>query len=63
MAISWDSQIVPENVYVVLRVYNLERETKPSFTAYVDPWAMYLARELNFLACETYSVTPRGNGT
>ncbi|KAF8854837.1 hypothetical protein BDZ45DRAFT_693078 [Acephala macrosclerotiorum] len=61
--ISWDNYIVPENVYVVIRVYNLDNETSPSFTAYVDPWAMYLARELNFLACENYSVTPKEKGT
>lgn len=41
---------------MVIRVFNLERETKPSFTAYIDPWAMYLARKLDFLAEYTYLV-------
>ena len=49
-------------MYVVIRVYNLDKETMPGFTAYVDPWAMYLARELNLLARETYSVTPKEQG-
>jgi hypothetical protein len=44
-------------VYVVIRVFNLDRETSPGFTAYVDPWAMYLDRELDFLAQDNYSVT------
>jgi hypothetical protein len=57
-SISWDSDTVPENVYVVIRVYNLEKETEPGFTAYVDPWAMYLRSELSFLARENYAVTP-----
>jgi hypothetical protein len=47
---------------VIIRVYNLDQETSPDFTAYVDPWAMYLAGDLNFLAQENYSVTPRQPG-
>ena len=46
-------------MYVVIRVYSLDKEMSPGFIAYVDLWAMYLARELNFLARENYSVTPR----
>lgn len=56
---SLDKHIVPKNVYVVIRVYNLDKETTPGFTIYVDPWAMYLARELDFLARENYSVIPK----
>lgn len=63
MTIFWDNHTVPKDVYAIIRVYNLERETTPSFTAYIDPWAMYSARELNFLACEAYSVTPMENRT
>jgi hypothetical protein len=47
---------------MIIRVYNLEKETDPDFTAYVDPWNMYLARELNFLAVENYAVTPKELG-
>jgi hypothetical protein len=61
--ISWDSNLVPKDVYVVIRVFNLDRETNPGFTAYVDPWAMYLARELDFLAQDNYSVTPHPGNT
>ncbi|KAH6668745.1 hypothetical protein B0J14DRAFT_518033 [Halenospora varia] len=61
--ISWDSNLVPKDVYVVIRVFNLDRETNPGFTAYVDPWAMYLARELDFLAQDIYSVTPHPGNT
>jgi len=60
--ISRDNHVVPKNVYVVIRVYNLDKETNPDFTAYVGPWAMYLGRELNFLARENYSVTPKEQG-
>ena len=60
--ISWHNHVVPKNAYIVIRIYNLDKETNPDFTAYVDPWAMYLARELNFLARENYSVTPKEQG-
>jgi hypothetical protein len=61
--ISWDSNQIPKNVYVVVRVFNLDKETSPGFTAYVDPWAMYLARELDFLAQDIYSVTLHPDNT
>lgn len=61
-SISWDSDRVPENVYVIIRVYNLEKESETGFTAYVDPWAMYLTRKLSFLARENYVVTPNVPG-
>jgi hypothetical protein len=58
-----DSNLVPKDVYVVIRVFNLDRETNPGFAAYIDPWAMYLARELDFLAQDNYSVTPNPGNT
>lgn len=58
-----DSNLVPKDVYVVIRVFNLDRETNPGFKAYIDPWAMYLARELDFLAQDNYSVTPHAGNT
>jgi hypothetical protein len=36
-------------MYAVVRVYNLEKQTEPGFTIYVDPWAMHLKDELTFL--------------
>ncbi|PMD48990.1 hypothetical protein L207DRAFT_505973 [Hyaloscypha variabilis F] len=56
-AVSWDSDSIPTDVYVILRVYDLEKETSPGFTAYVDPWTMYMKRELNFMARDTFMVT------
>jgi hypothetical protein len=44
-------------VYVIIRVYNLEKKTIPDFAVYVDPWALYLARKLEFWASENYLVT------
>jgi hypothetical protein len=44
-------------------VFGLDSDIKPGFTAYVDPWAMYLARELDFLAQDNYSVTPHPGNT
>jgi hypothetical protein len=45
-------------VYAVVRVYNLEKQTEPGFTIYVDPWTMYLKDELTFLAESSYVVSP-----
>jgi hypothetical protein len=42
---------------MVIRVYNLQKETKPEFTMYIDPWAMYLQRNLEFSATDKYAVT------
>jgi hypothetical protein len=51
-------------VYAIIRVYSLEvEETTPGFTVYADPWALYLEGELDFLARENYSVTPRVEST
>ena len=48
---------MPQNVYVLIRVYNLERQIPPGFKAYMDPWAMYLERKLSFFARGDYAVT------
>ncbi|PVH86308.1 hypothetical protein DL98DRAFT_650337 [Cadophora sp. DSE1049] len=62
--ISDDGGIIPKDVYAIIRVYSLEvEETTPGFTVYADPWALYLAGELNFLARENYSVTPKDECT
>ena len=53
------SEGVPTDVYVVLRVYHLQKEgTPPKFAAYVDPWTMYLEDKLRFMAVDKYVVTP-----
>lgn len=54
---SFEENMVPENVYVVIRVYNLERQTAPGFAICVDPWGMYLRRQLNIVARGDYAVT------
>jgi hypothetical protein len=54
--VSWGSGRIPTDVYIVLRVYNLEKETDPGFTAYVDPWAMYMNWELSFMARDDFVV-------
>ena len=54
----WGESSIPTDVYVILRVYNLEKETAPGFTAYVDPWAMYMNQELSVMARENFMVTP-----
>jgi hypothetical protein len=48
---------VPRDVYVVLRVFYLQQPST-NFVAYIDPWGMYLARELNFRAGDKFVVTP-----
>ena len=48
---------------MVVRVFNLDRETSPGFTAYVDPWAMYMARELDFQAQDIFFVTLHPDNT
>jgi hypothetical protein len=55
---SWNNDSIPEHVYAVIRVYNLEKQTEPGFTIYVDPWAMYLKDELSFLARDNYVISP-----
>jgi hypothetical protein len=55
--VSWGSNRIPTDVYVVLRVYNLEKDNSPGFTAYVDPWAMYMNWELSFMARDDFMVT------
>lgn len=56
--------MILKDVYAIVRVYSLEAEaTMPGFTVYADPWALYLAGELNFLARENYSVTPKDECT
>ena len=50
---------VPSNVYVIFRVYDLQQiGSKPNFTIYVDPWAMYLEKRLLLRAWDKYMVTP-----
>ncbi|KAG4432653.1 hypothetical protein IFR05_011856 [Cadophora sp. M221] len=62
--ISDNGALIPKDVYAIVRVYSLEVEgTTPGFTVYADPWALYLAGELDFLARENYSVTPRAEST
>ena len=46
------------NVYIVVRVYNLEKDTAPGFTMYLDPWSMYMNRELTFMARDIFIVSP-----
>ncbi|KAN0099174.1 hypothetical protein V8E51_012949 [Hyaloscypha variabilis] len=54
---SFDENTIPENVYVVIRVYNLDRPMTPGFTVYLDPWAMYMKSELRLQAQGGYFVT------
>lgn len=50
---------VPSNIYVIFRVYDLQKTgSKPDFAIYVDPWAMHLEKRLLFRAWDKYSVTP-----
>ena len=48
---------------MVIRVYNVDKEMTPDFTAYIDPWALYISRELDFQAHDNYSITPKNQGT
>ncbi|KAF8849412.1 hypothetical protein BDZ45DRAFT_752834 [Acephala macrosclerotiorum] len=54
---SFEENMVPENVYVVIRLCNLERQTAPGFAVCVDPWGMYLRLQLNLVARSDYAVT------
>jgi hypothetical protein len=56
--ISCGSDKIPTNVYVLLRVYNLEKENLAGFTAYADSWAMYMNWELSFKAVDIFMVKP-----
>jgi hypothetical protein len=61
LTVPWGSNSIPTDVYVILRVYDLEKDTGPGFTAYVDPWAMYMNRQLSFMAQDVFVVTPNGS--
>ena len=46
---------MPKEVYVVMRVPKISEEN-PALTIYVDPWALHLRDQLDFMA-ESYTVT------
>jgi hypothetical protein len=45
----------PKNVYVLVRVYNLE-ESEPGIKLFRDPWGLFLNRTLSFKAEQGYRV-------
>lgn len=56
-ALSGTDRPAPANVYVVIRVYNLEKRIALGFKAFVDLWSLYLKRELNLFVRGDYAVT------